>query len=166
MLPHERITIGRSVEAIFPELGLSVVPAKIDTGAYGSVIHAQHTKIIEREGRKVLRCTLLNHPTSPETHHAMEFETFDKVIVTSSLGHSEERYRIKLKVLIKGIEFETEFTLSNRSHGIYPVLLGRRALRTRFVVDVCKKGYSYHKLIELTKHNSHWVTAQQLKEEL
>jgi hypothetical protein len=58
--------------------------------------------------------------------------------VKSSNGIEQTRYAIKLKVKVGDQEVLTEFTLTNRDKMNYPVLLGRKFLRHRFVVDVSR----------------------------
>ena len=59
------------------------------------------------------------------------------------MGEVQERYVIRAVVRLFGEDFETEFSLSDRSDMRYPVLLGRSLLRQgRFVVDVMRRNVS------------------------
>jgi hypothetical protein len=161
-----KIVIGRSAEVTFPEFKNIASPAKVDTGAYGSVIHGSEVRIIVKSnGTSVLACTLLDHVASPLSATNVEFEEFHEVEIMSSLGHIEKRYRVKLPVCISGVVFSSFFTITDRSHAVFPILLGRKTIKHRFIVDVSKRGYDFNTLVELTKDNKHWVTKSQLKEE-
>ena len=82
---------------------------------------------------------------SHEAYNGKEFRTdnFKKKKVKSSFGHTEYRYVIKSKIVLFGKEFETDFTLADRLRMRYPILLGRKLLRRRFIVDVSRKDLSY-----------------------
>ena len=69
----------------------------------------------------------------------MRFQDFDSVVVTSSNGQSQERYKIRLLVKLKGKKVRAWFTLADRSTQVYPVLIGRNVLAGKFIVDV-KRG--------------------------
>jgi hypothetical protein len=56
--------------------------------------------------------------------------------VRSSNGHLEHRYSIKTKITVEGRTVPVVLTLSNRSEMGYPLLIGRRVIRSRFIVNV------------------------------
>ncbi len=117
------------------------VPVKIDTGAYRSSIHATNIK----ENGSKLSFDLLGHPISPVVYH-MEVDEFDTVNITNSFGKSEKRYEIKMRVKIGPKVFNTRITLADRSKNFYPVLVGRKMLHGRFLVDVTKGNADRMKL--------------------
>lgn len=126
--------IGRAESITLPELGDTKIPARVDTGAKTSSIWASHIR--EEDG--VLHFTLFDEPSdlyTGRTHHIHEFE---KVVVASSNGHEQERYRVRLLIKLKGKRIRSRFTLADRSTQVYPVLLGRNVLRGKFIVDVVK----------------------------
>lgn len=55
----------------------------------------------------------------------------------------EERYVITTDILIFNKRIKTEFSLSDRSTMKYPILLGRKLLAKRFVVDVAVTNLSF-----------------------
>lgn len=127
--------VGRAAFIDFPELNLRLVPAKTDSGAYRSAIHAKNVKIIERDGTEILTFELLKgHPCAGQSVKG-ETAEFSIVQVENSFGHREQRYEIKLLTLLDGKRFRTTFTLADRGKKIYPVLMGRRLLSRRFLVD-------------------------------
>lgn len=133
MKTHKIDIVGRYECIDLPDLGLHGIKAKIDTGAGISSIHCSHIHIVNVNGKSVLECHLLGFKT-PVFH----FEEFKERSIRSSNGQSEIRYAVKIIVGINSRRIKTEFTLSKRDQMNFPVLLGRRFLRNRFLVDVSK----------------------------
>jgi hypothetical protein len=137
------IVIGRRDRIDLPGLGYRNIRAKVDTGAFGSALHCSQIQVEQRDGKQVLSFILLD-PDFPqfknEPHYAEEFT--DKVVRSSS-GEAEHRYIITTDVVIFRKRIPTEFSLTNRSDMKYPILLGRKFLRKRFLVDVRLKDLSY-----------------------
>lgn len=144
------LVIGQQDRVDLPSFGLKDVPCKTDTGARTNSIHCHKVKVVEKEGAKILSLVLLD-PSHPEYHHT-EFRTddFKERKIKNSFGESEHRYVISTMVRLFGREYKTEFTLSDREKMKFPILLGARFLRRRFLVDVSKKNLSYKE--KLKKH--------------
>lgn len=126
--------IGRAESINFLVRGDDVdsVPAKIDTGAFSSSVWATH--IEENDG--VLSFVLFDDDFIGYTGETVSTNKYSRVRIENSFGESEYRYRVDLKVAFCGKKFTTSFTLADRSKKIYPVLIGRKLLKGRFVVDV------------------------------
>ena len=122
--------IGRREFINFPLLGISSIEAKIDTGAYTSAIHCDEITIKQNESGKNI---LVYKLTTNESH---ECENFSKKVIKNSFGEMEERYVIKTIIHIGRKKINTIFSLSNRDNMKYPVLIGRRAIKGKFLVDV------------------------------
>lgn len=161
---NTKTIIGRAELVRFIDYGM-VCSAKIDTGAYGSVIHASNIKVEKIDGKSILTCSLLDHPASDKSS-PVGFKSFDTVEVMASNGFIEQRYRVPLRFELGGKVIASEFTLTDRSHAPFPVLIGRKAIRSLFLVDVEKFGVHYGRLKELHKNSHHWVSAQKLGESL
>jgi len=137
------ITIGRNDRIDLPELGLFNIKAKIDTGAYGCALHCDHIGIVQKEGIDVLSCRFLD-PAHPEYNNKMFFfENFDDKLVKSSSGETEQRFTVKTEMIIFENKRRVEFSLTNRDKMKHPVLLGRKFLKKRFLVDVQLKDLSF-----------------------
>ena len=134
--------IGRRELIDLPEFGLQNIQAKIDTGAYGCAIHCHKMKVVEKEGKQVLQFQLLD-PSHPEyedkNYHTAHFR---EKKVKNSGGFVEERFVIQSTVRIFQKEYKTEFSLTNRKRMKHPVLIGRKFLRKKFLVDVSLKNLS------------------------
>ena len=131
--------IGRREKIVFTEWGLSSIDAKVDTGAYGSALHSHDIEICRKEGKDMLRFKLLD-PTHPEYEHKDYYASeFSDKVVKSSSGLQEHRFSVRTEISLAGRIFRVEFSLTDRSEMRYPVLLGRKFLKKRFLVDVAKK---------------------------
>ena len=141
---EEKLVIGRSDKVDLPELQISDLDAKIDTGAFSSAIHYHHAEVLDKNGKKILRFSLLD-PSHPE-HHGMEFEVerFDEREVKSSFGDIESRFVIHTDIRIFGRTYQTDISLSNRGNLKFPLLLGRQLLSQGFVVDVNLENLSFN----------------------
>lgn len=128
-----KAVIGRSEVITFVGTEAIDVPAKTDTGAYRSAVHA--TNITVRDDGNLEFLMLGGHPIWGDRAHTVTAAKYEKVLVTNSFGHEEERYGVKLKVKLGPKVFQAHFTLADRSKKIYPILLGRKLLNHRFLVD-------------------------------
>lgn len=126
-------TIGRVENISFPKLGIINVPAKVDTGAKTSSIWATNIKLDEQGN---LSFCLFGRSYSKFDGKKIITKNFRETIVISSMGISEQRYKVKLSVRVQGRLIRASFTLSNRSRQLYPILIGRNILRGKFIVDV------------------------------
>ena len=139
------IIIGRSEPIAF--IGyekLATIPAKIDTGAYRSAVHADN---IYLDDAGHLHFTLFgNHPTCANCATEIITDKFTKASISNSFGDTEERYEVVLKVKVGAKVFKESFTLANRSKKIYPILIGRKLLNGRFLIDPAITGISRNEL--------------------
>jgi hypothetical protein len=131
---QEKLVIGNREKVKFPGLSVRKVTARIDTGAKSSSIHCDKVWIEKFGGKSVLCCYLLR-----KTTHVTRFERFTTRKVKSSNGHVQVRYTVQLDVQMGDKIVHTEFTLSNRDKMKFSVLLGRRFLKDRYIVDVSKQ---------------------------
>ncbi len=133
------LIIGRRELVSFPSLELLNLEAKIDTGAYTSALHCKDINLKNINGKNYL-CFKLLDETHPEyTEKEFHFSEFDKKVIKSSFGESEERYLIKTSIILAGRKILILISLTDRTNMKYPVLIGRRLLNKKFIVDVNKK---------------------------
>jgi ribosomal protein S6--L-glutamate ligase len=126
--------IGRAEKIDLRDFQLVNVPAKTDTGADTSSIWVSNVE----ERADGLHFVLFG-PESPfytgiEQHFTKPDYTLTRV--ANSFGHKEQRYKVKLRIVLKGRKIRATFTLSDRSLKTYPILLGRKLLQGKFLVDV------------------------------
>jgi len=131
-------TIGRKEKITLPELGLNLVWAKIDTGAYTSSIHAEEIRLEEIDGKKILKFQALLPGHQKFSGKTLAFEKYREKKVKNSFGQTEVRFLIETKLKLAGETFRAEFTLTDRSSMKNAILLGRKILREKFLVDVSK----------------------------
>ncbi len=131
--------IGRIDKADFPLLNLLDVDVKIDTGAYTSTIHCKNVKVEDN----YLKCNFVDEEHPGYNEKEIVFDNYDVKVVKSSNGKAQARYRILTEIVLFGKTFPIFLTLSDREEMRYPVLLGRKFLTKRFVVDINKTNLSY-----------------------
>ena len=132
--------IGSRTYVDFPCFSIERVPAKIDTGADSSSVWA--CDIREEDG--VLKFVLFG-PSSPHyTGKTISVNKYRIVSVKNSFGKSELRYKVNLPCVIEGRTVHVRFTLANRANNTHPILIGRRTLAGKFLVDVTKKVMRDH----------------------
>lgn len=137
-MKKQRPIIGKDDIADFPKFGLKDVRVKIDSGAYTSTIHCR--KIEETE--KGLVVVFLDKKEKGYNGKEMIFSSFKQKRVRSSSGEMQERYIIKGDIFLFGKKYNTEFTLSRRNLMRYPVLLGRKLLNNKFLIDTSLSNQS------------------------
>ncbi|WP_271079302.1 ATP-dependent zinc protease family protein [Aurantiacibacter sp. MUD61] len=128
--------VGWREKVALPELGLSGIPAKIDTGARTSSLHAEVIEDFERDGERYVRFCV----DWGGERHTCEAIHVDIRGITSSNGETQRRYVIKTPLTIGSVTFRAEISLADRSDMKFPMLIGRSSLRRRFVVD---SGHSW-----------------------
>lgn len=131
--------LGRSDRVDLPKLGLSNIHAKVDTGAWNCCLHCSSAEVIDGK----LHFILLDEEHPEFTGKPFVFRKFDQREIRNSFGEVELRYVIKTTILIFDRRIRAEFSLSDRGSLRFPVLLGRKILRDRFLIDVTKKDLFY-----------------------
>jgi hypothetical protein len=130
-----RPVIGWREWVELPALCALPVRAKVDTGAQTSAIHAFDVEPLRRRGAEWVRFTLLPAQRTRDGATEVEARVVEQRTVRSSTGHSELRPVIETEIVLLGERFVIELTLASRDVMGFRMLLGRQALRKRFVVD-------------------------------
>ncbi len=135
-----RTEIGWRELASFPDLGVERIAAKIDTGAKTSALHAFRIGETDIDGAPHVEFYL--HPRrrrrKPEIFCCAPIA--DKRTIRSSNGQEEERYVIETRLRLGPRLWKVELALTNRDAMGFRLLIGRDALRRKFIVD---PGASY-----------------------
>ncbi|MEO1136308.1 MAG: RimK/LysX family protein [Pseudomonadota bacterium] len=137
---RDRPLIGWREWAGLPDFEISGINAKIDTGAKSSAIHAFRIKEVMLDGEPHVEFYL--HPVqrrkTPEIF--CRAPVVDMRVIRSSNGQEEERYVIATKLRLGDRSWKIDLTLANRDAMGFRMLIGRDALRRKFLID---PGASY-----------------------
>ena len=124
-----------------PELGIDWVEAKVDTGAGTSALHAVGIETSERDGEPWVKFTAFPVQRANNSGVPVECSLMDEREVRSSNGAVELRPVISTQLAAAGTIHRIEVTLTNRTRMKFQMLLGREALKHRYLVD---SGRSYY----------------------
>lgn len=128
-------TIGWREWVALPGLNIPKIKAKVDTGARTSALHAFSLRPFTEDGKN--RISFDIHPLQHNTDIIVTCiaDVVDKRAVTDSGGHTEDRYVIETPITVAGQTWSIEITLTERETMLFRMLLGRSALRRRFIVN-------------------------------
>ena len=132
--------IGRTDKADFPMLDLFDIDIKIDTGAYTSSMHCHKVWVDNDE----LVCLFYDKDHPRYNGKEFKFKEYTFANVKSSNGLVEKRYKIKTQIVLFDKKYKISLTLSTREDMRFPVLLGRKFISKKFIVDVTQKDISYN----------------------
>jgi hypothetical protein len=132
---YNKLVLGWREWVILPELGITRIKAKVDTGARTSTLHTFYVQRFIEAGVKRVRFGV--HPfqsrTNVERHCVADLS--DEREVTDSGGHRELRVFIRVQMIIGAQQFPIQVSLTDRDTMRFRMLLGRTAMRGRFLVD-------------------------------
>jgi hypothetical protein len=131
--------IGKCEFISFPSLKIKNLEAKIDTGAFTTALHCHDISEKIVNGNKVLSFKLLDPYHAEYNNKEILFNDYELKTIKNSFGESEDRFVIKTKVKIGRKNILAKVSLTNRGSMRFPVLLGRRILKNRFIVDVSQE---------------------------
>lgn len=137
-----KLLIGRREIVDFPELDLCGIDAKIDSGAWSCAIHCNHIHPVTVGGVEKVHFNLLDPSHQDYDEKEFVLPINQRKTVRSSSGHSEDRYFIQTILRIFDENLTVILSLTDRSDMKYPVLIGRKLLQKRFVVDVSRTNLS------------------------
>lgn len=141
--PKPKQIIGMTDIVDFPDLELFDVKAKVDTGAYTSALHCKDVRLVKSGLRTTLSFLVVGQTGTVETRFYSA--DYTQRLIKNSFGIAEKRYVIKTRIKLFGRIIRAEFTLADRERMKNPVLLGRKLLRNRFIVDVSQQNLSYER---------------------
>lgn len=128
--------IGWREWVTFADLKIPRIKAKIDTGARSSALHAYDIQCYKTKQGK-LRAKFSVHPLQRNNQHIIQChaDVIDQRYVKSSSGQKELRTTIKTNLQLGNDIWPIELTLTNRDSMGFRLLIGRTALRRKFIVD-------------------------------
>lgn len=118
-----------------PELGISDLNVRIDTGAKTSSLHVDNIDNFHRQGKPWVRFDI--HPNIHNVNETLACEAPVKDIrrIKSSNGKSEERYIIRTPLVLGEQTWSIEISLTDRSEMSFLMLLGREGMANKILVD-------------------------------
>ena len=140
-MARTKIGIGWREWVELPDLGIRV-KAKIDTGARTSSLHARRVEAFERNGKPMVRFWAYPRQRTARGKVLVEAPLvgYRKIRNPGGGGRVEIRPVIRTTLSLAGKQWKGEVTLSRRDTMGFRMLLGRQAVRGRFLVD---PGRSY-----------------------
>lgn len=129
------VTVGWREWLALPQLGIPAIKAKVDTGARTSALHAHSLELFSERGAPHVRFVIRPLRRRPRLEITCEAAVIDRRIVSDSGGHKEKRYVIETLVQAGDAKWPIEVTLTNRDTMLFRMLLGRRAMEGRLIVD-------------------------------
>lgn len=136
---HALIVIGRREHISFPELNLINIVAKIDTGAYSTTIHCHDIELKNINGKQILCFKLLDPEHSDYSDREIRFDKFQLKNFKNSFGEQEERFVVQTLIKLGKRKVRGTVSLTSRANMRYPVLVGRKLLKDRFIVNVAEE---------------------------
>lgn len=127
--------IGWREDVRLPDLEIDAIKVKIDTGARTSAIHAFDVAVELHRGAKCVTFEVHPEQRTARGTVSVEADVVDERWITSSTGHRQMRYVVLMDVELAGVRWTSEVTLARRDQMGFRMLLGREALRDRFLVD-------------------------------
>ncbi|CAA6807611.1 MAG: hypothetical protein sometimes fused to ribosomal protein S6 glutaminyl transferase [uncultured Sulfurovum sp.] len=129
--------IGRRERISILDLELYDLDAKVDTGADSNALHCDHIEIDEHQ---MVHFTLLDEVHESYHGKRMKMPLHKLKLIKSSNGEVQERPSIKVDVEFFGKKYKTVISLTNRSDMKFPMLIGRKFMEKRFLVDVSQEN--------------------------
>ena len=137
---HPSIIIGWKEWIGLPDLGIPAVKAKIDTGARTSSLHVFNLEEFVANNRRMVRFGIHPLQRRKDILRYCEAPVLEKRRVKDSGGHIEKRYVIRTTAVMGAVSWPIDITLTNRDPMLFRMLLGRKAVENRFLLN---PGRSY-----------------------
>lgn len=150
----QKPVIGWREWVALPELKVNRIKVKVDTGARSSALHAERIEILSHYGREKIRFEI--YPLQRQKKKRIIAEAYLKGFraVRSSCGHTEQRPVIHTTVALLGQLWPIEVTLTQRDIMGFRMLLGRQAVKNRFLINPGGSFYGERRHKRLLKEKS------------
>ena len=131
----KKLLIGALEYCDLPDLGITKLAMRVDTGAATSSLHVDNIEEFKLKNRRWVSFDIHPdiHNVDKVTHTKARVSTKKKV--KSSSADTEKRIVIETKLKMNGLIWPIQITLTDRSEMTYLMLLGREAMAGRIIVD-------------------------------
>lgn len=129
------LTFGWREWVKLPELGLTAIKAKVDTGARTSALHAFDLRPFIENGKQRIEFSIHPKQRDLKTIQICQANVLDERMVTDSGGHKEKRWVIETTLVVGKHTWPIEMTLTARDNMKFRMLIGRTALENVALVD-------------------------------
>ncbi len=127
------LTVGRVLDVSLPELGIPIITAKVDTGAFSGSLHAHDIRVVKTTDNT----RQLQFKPYGSKREVVTIDKYHRRNVKSSNGVAVDRYAFETTIEILGRDYPIVISLSDRSSMRYQMLIGRKFLKTHgILVDV------------------------------
>lgn len=125
------------VEKVQVEGAKLPLKAKLDTGAHTSSIDAHIIKIFKKDGDEK-DWVIYRLPMNSQKEETFESPVTRWVRIKTKTGKFIRRPVVRMHVCIGSVNIDGEVNLADRTHFIYPVLIGRNMIKNHVLIDVKK----------------------------
>ena len=134
-------TVGWKEYLALPDLGISRLKAKVDTGARTSTLHVDALEVLEvlPDGTELVEILVSPDRRRPDIRVRSRARVLKHMRVVDSGGHPEVRPVIETELVLGPVRKRIFLTLTNRSGMLFRMILGRKALEGDFCVNVASK---------------------------
>jgi len=121
--------------AELPDLNISKIKVKLDTGAKTSSLHAFDLSTFTNKGEEWLRFDVHPIQDNDTIRRTCVCPIVDHRWITSSSGHSQKRFIIQTTLKIGEYSSLVEISLAKRDEMGFRMLIGRNALKKKALID-------------------------------
>lgn len=132
---HKMKLIGWREWIGLPGLKIPALKVKVDTGAATSALHATKIRYLEKLNGETMVSFVVTERLHPRKTKRVRAPLVEQRKVKSSLGHASIRPVIRTTIELGGETWPIEITLVNRDPMGFRMLLGRKAVKGRYLVQ-------------------------------
>ncbi len=136
----QKPVIGWREWVALPDLHIPHIKAKVDTGARTSALHAYDIAEFRKHGHLWVRFKVHPYQRNPVYNVKAEARVVDQRHVRNSGGEISFRPVIETVISLGDYHWKIELTLVDRSEMGFRMLLGREAVKARFVIDAARSS--------------------------